>query len=214
MMAIAWRVAMSRFAACFAFVLRSAGLAVADIPPPDGTRRVPLDNIIESDQAFPDYVLFVVVGGNEQWTFRSDIGPGKPIRITGAGRNGIARMCWLAAIHAGAAKAYTDDAELVRAVAGDKVPGTQKSKVHFDSFVVRRESGAPESVEQHYKLERIDTKDGVVLTPIGDVVGSDDGAATSDEGRSILRPAIIAIAACFAVAGLGLWIVRRRRGPA
>ena len=191
--------------------LVTASVAWADIAPPSGRVRVPLDHVITTDKAYPEYVFVVVVGQEGDWSYKGELTPDKPLRIAGKGRDGRARLCWLAAIPADAAKGFKSDKELVAAVVDNKVPGTLKSKgADFDSFTVVPEKNAPKVVEENHRVERISKDEGIVLASakVG-LADYPDPHGYAEE--SMARWAVAGLAAAVAVCGLGLWLMGRRR---
>ena len=124
--------------------LVSATVARADVAPPPGQVRVPVDHVIQTDKAYPEYVFVVVIGGEPGWSYKATLDKDKPLRITGKDRNGRARLCWLAAVPAEAAREFKTDKELVAAVAESKVKGILTAKgADFDSFTVVPERPRP-----------------------------------------------------------------------
>ena len=192
----------------------SAGVARADVAPPPGQTRVPVDHIIEADRAYPDYVFVVVIGGDAEWSFKVELSRDKPLRIEGKNRGGRARLCWLAAVPAETAREFKSDKDLVRAVVERKVKGVLTAKgADLDSFTVVPEKNAPKVVEERHRIERITTDDGIVLSSAR-VGSADDPDRHGYAEESAVRWAVAGLVAAVAACGLGLWLIGRCRGPA
>jgi hypothetical protein len=192
-------------------VLGLAAGARADAPPPAGQVRVPVDHVITTDKDYPDYVFVVVIGADADWSKKAELTKDKPLKIEAAGRGGRARLCWLAAVPAAAAKEFKSDKELFQAVIDRKVPGLLTTKdINFSPFTVRSEKDAPKVIEEKHKLERLDKDKGIVLT--SEKVGlADDADPQGLKEESAVRWAVAGVAAALAACGLGVWLVGRRR---
>ena len=202
---------MTRFAWPALWVAAVSVAAVrADVAPPPGQVRVPLDHVIQTDKSYPEYVFVVVVGGEADWSYKAELSKDKPLRIAGKDRHGRARLCWLAAVPADAAKEFKTDKELLAAVAGNKVKGLLTSKgASFDSFTVVPEKNASKVVEETYRVERITPEEGIVLA--AKVGRSDDPDPHGYGEESMVRWVVAGVAAALAVCGLGMWLFGRRR---
>src|SRR5262245_11428010 len=119
-----------------ALVAVTASSARADIAPPKGFKRVTLDHKITTDQEFPDYVFFTVIGGGgrtggvknplagAEGVTQVKLDPKTPIVIPGAGRGaGIGRQGHLAAVPKDSEKNYSSEKEFLAAVRAGKVEG-------------------------------------------------------------------------------------------
>jgi len=199
---------MSRASICLAAMTLFAGLIRADVAPPPGQQRVVVDHIIEPDQAYPDYVFFVVIGAEADWSYRCDIGPGSPVRIAGANRGGRAQMCWLAAVPKKATDGYADEQALLVAIIGGKIPGVVKSNVYFDSFDVRPSLNAPQLIERRHRIEQVSPDQGIVIS-----TAPDSAPRGSIADRSLVWWVVVGVAVAAAACGLGLWLRTRKRGP-
>jgi hypothetical protein len=200
---------MIRTSAGLIGVLVLAGAVRADVPPAKGQVRVPVDHVIETDMSYPDYVFVVVVGGDAGWSYKAELATDKPLRIDGAGRGGRARLCWLAAVPAEAAKGFKTDKELVLAVVDRKVPGLLTSKgADLDSFTVVPEKDAPKVVEEKHRVERLNKDEGIVLSA-GKAGLADPGGRGDESG---VRWVVAGVAAAVTACGLGLWLFGRKRG--
>jgi hypothetical protein len=200
---------MFRLATILALGALSA--ARADVAPPPGHQRVPVDHIIETDQTFPDQVFFVIIGADPQWSYRCQIGPETPVRIAGAARAGRAQICWLVAVPKSAAAGYLDDAAILRAILARSVPGVLKTNGFFDAFEILASPDAPAVIERRHQIRRLTPEEGIVLTTVSDsgAVGSSDGATVIQ--RSLLRWAVATFAVAAAILGVGMWLRSRRR---
>jgi hypothetical protein len=192
----------------------STAAARADVAPPPGQVRVPVDHVIETDKAYPDYVFVVVIGGDAEWSYKAELSKDRPLRIEGKNRGGRARLCSLAAVPADTAKAYKTDKELIAAVIAQKAKGmfTVKDTV-LDSLAVVPEKNAPKVIEEKHRVERITPEEGIVLSS-PKVGRADDPDPHGYAEESAVRWALAGVVAALAVCGLGLWLIGRRRGPA
>jgi hypothetical protein len=183
--------------------------ARADIPPPKGQKRVAVDHKIETDKEYPDYAFFTLVGFKDLKAVK--LGPKDPVVIGGAGRFGPAGQATLIAVPKDAAKAYPTEKEFHEAVRTGKVPGMLQSKASLGSLAVVKDTDKRTVITRTHKLEKLDPKEGVVLTPVraaGDGGEEEEEAAAPGAGRYVWAAGV---AATLAVALTGLWLVRRRR---
>jgi hypothetical protein len=197
-----------RISTCLAVLTLLSGVVRADIAPPPGQQRVPVDHIIESDQAYPEYVFFVVIGAEAEWSYRCEVGPGSPVRIGGANRGGRAQMCWLAAVPKKATEGYPDEQALLGAILGGKVPSVVKSKVFFDPFEVLPSANAPALIERRHRIEQVSPDEGIVISTAPE--SAPRGRITE---QSPVWWVVVGVALAGAVCGLGLWLRTRKRGP-
>jgi hypothetical protein len=194
-----------------------AAPVLADVPPPKGQKRVPLDHKIETEKEYPDYAFFTVTGGEKVTAVKLD--PKNPLVIAGAGRGGRFRLCTLAAVPKDAEKKYGSEKEFHAAIAAGKVEGLIRAKGSFDSFTVVKDADKRTTVTDEYKLEKIDAKEGIVLAAKKDGGAKDppeeesdesgDGTATAFAPRGPLW--VVGMAASAAVLLAGLWLVTRCR---
>ncbi len=197
---------MGKFTTAFC-VLAVSAPAWADVAPPPGRKRVPVDYVIETGAEHKDYVFFAVIGFDADWSKRLEIKPGTSAKIPGAGRGGRARAGSLIAVPAAAEKDFKTADEFKAAAVGGKIAGTLRAEADFDSFDVIPDSDKRTVLERKYKIEKLDPKKGIVITEVG---------AKTEEPRKpggLSRGEILA--GCFAalgLAGLGIWLVRRGRG--
>lgn len=214
----------------------AAGPAVADIAPPKGFKRVALDNKITTEKEFPDYVFYTVIGGagkgggfkenanaaaNARGVNAVKFDPKTPIEIKAEGRGaGIGRQGSLVAVPKDARKKYASDEEFHAAIRLGKVEGALRAKVNFDSATTVKDTDARTTVTQEYKLEKIDPKDGLVITRVKgeekkDEPKKDGKPEEEEEGVAAYAPkGGVWVAALAATAGLvlgGLWLAGRRR---
>src|SRR6476646_7805261 len=88
-------------------VLVVAGFAAADVAPPKGLKRVPLDHKITTDKEYSDYVFYTVIGGGRNVKVAEvKLDPKTPAVVAGAGRNGISRLGQFVAVPKDAGKKY------------------------------------------------------------------------------------------------------------
>jgi hypothetical protein len=207
---------MKRLLAAAALVA-VAGTAAADIPPPKGLRRIPLEHKITTEKEFPDFALYAVSGGDKAEAVKLD--PKTPATVTAGG--GRYRSAQLVAVPKDAAKKYPSEKEFLAAVAAEKVDGLLKAKNYFSAFTTVKDADTRKTIVVEYKLEKVDPKDGIVLTEVnserepkkGESRGGED-----DEAAAYAPRGGAWVAGLTAAAGLafgGVWVARRgRRGVA
>lgn len=191
-----------------------AGTAVADIPPPKGQKRTPLEHKITTEKEFPDFALYVISGGDKAEAVKLD--PKTPATVTAGG--GRYRAVQLVAVPKDAAKKYAGEKEFLAAVAAEKVDGLLKAKNYFSAFTVVKDTDTRKSIVVEYRLEKIDPKDGIVVTEVtaaGDKEPAKKGGEGEDEGVTAYTPRsglwVAGLAAAAALALGGVWLARRGR---
>lgn len=173
-------------------------------PPPKGTARVPIDYVITTDRTFPDYVIVVEIGARADWSFRVDLDPTKPIRISGQGRIGRAAICSLRAIPVESARQFQSDEDLIVAEIDRKLKGVLNCRDEsFQPFLDVDDTDAPMRIERRYRILRITPEEGIVLTIDQVADAKADGRAPGSLVRWVLVMAV--------VVGLSLWFVGRRK---
>lgn len=223
---------MKRTVAVLVLGLLVAAVARADVAPPKGMKRVTLDHKITTEKEFPDYIFFTVIGGGRagfggknplgaaEGVTQVKLDPKTPIVIPGASRNpGIGRQGHLVATPKDAAKAYGSEKEFLAAVRNGKVEGMIRAKTLLDSITVVKDTDTRTTVVQEYKLEKIDAKDGMVLTRVkeGEAEKKDGGKQEEEEldPQTAFAPRggvwVAGLSASLAVILGGLWVVRRNR---
>ena len=214
--------------ATLAAALLLAGTALADIAPPipKGLKSVPLSHKIASAAAFPDYALFVVedafVTGTKSRTARpAKLDAKTPLTLTTSAGASVSRKFELVAVPKDAAKEYATEKEFLEAVATGKVAGLVKSKtvIAGGASTNIKEGDPRKEVVVEYKLEKIDPKDGVVLTkqaadpnvppPPGCDTGDEDAAPSAYAPKG--GAWVAGLAGALAVVFGGLWVARRGR---
>ena len=210
--------------------------ARADVPPPKGFKRVTLDHKITTDKEFPDYVFFTVIGGGgkagggknplagAEGVTQVKFDPKTPIVIPGAGRGaGIGRQGHLAAVPKDSEKNYSSEKEFLAAVRAGKVEGLVRAKTQLDSLTTVKDTDTRTTVVQEYKVEKVDAKDGLVLTRLKEGEPTDkDGKKDSPEddfdapvSATAFTPRggmwMAGLAASLAAMLTGLWLVTRSR---
>lgn len=200
--------------------LALANPASADIAPPKGLKRVVLDTRITTEKEFPDHAFFLVSGGDKVEAVKLD--PKNPIVIAGEGRGGRYQLVTLHAVPKDAAKKYGTEKAFHEAIVAGKVAGQLKARDGFPTLATLKDADARKTVTEEYKLEKIDLKDGLVVThtKAGEKKGPTsaspgDGKPEEAEGVTAYTPkAGVWVAALAATAGLvfgGLWLAGRRR---
>jgi hypothetical protein len=223
---------MKRTVAVLVLGLLAAAVVRADVAPPKGLKRVTLDHKITTEKEYPDYIFFTIIGGGRagpggknplggaEGVTQVKLDPKTPIVIPGAGRGaGIGRQGYLVAAPKDAGKSYGSEKEFLAAIRAGKVEGMIRAKTLLDSQATVKDTDTRTTVVQEYKLEKIDPKDGMVLTRVkeGEPEKKDGGKQEEEE----LDPAtafaprggvwVAGLSASLAVVLAGLWVVRRNR---
>ena len=226
---------MKRTFAVLVLGLLAMSGARADVAPPKGFKRVTLDNKITTDKEYPDYVFFTVIGGGKaafggknplgaaEGVTQVKLDPKTPIVIPGAGRGaGIGRQGHLVATPKDAAKAYGSEKEFLAAVRNGKVEGMIRAKPLLDAITTVKDTDTRTTVVQEFKLEKIDEKDGIVLTRVKEgepeKPEKKDGEKKEEEEldpATALAPRggmwVAGLSASLAVVLAGLWLASRSR---
>lgn len=191
--------------------------AAADIAPPRGVKRVPLEYKVETERAYPDYTFFAISGGDKAQPVKLD--PKTPAKVTAGG--GRYRVAMLVAVPKDAAKSFPNDKAFTAAVASGKVPGLIRTKTPFYAFTDLKDSDTRKVVVQRYKVDKVDAREGIVLVQVKDAKCDAD----EDDGTPVENPEVPLAAApkgkiwvagasaTLAVMLTGLWLARRTRGP-
>lgn len=206
-------------------VLGFAGVALADIAPPKGFKRVPLDHKTTAEKEYADYAFYTITG--RETVAAVKLHPKNPLTISGTGRAGPNGYVQLVAVPKDAAKKYDAEKDFHAAIAGGKVEGLVKSKTGFGGVTTIKTEDARKTVTEEHKLEKIDAKEGLVVTAVK-AEGKDDKPTTAppkdpkpgeedgDAGEAVaFTPRggvwVAALAATAAVALAGVWLAGRRR---
>lgn len=214
---------MNRLLAAMVLGLFLVGVVRADIPPPKGLKRVTVDHKIVTDKEYPDYVFFTLIGGGKTGGTLTAVklDPKTPVVITGAGRGGIGRLGSFIGVPKDAATKYDTEKDFHAAIKEGKVEGLVKAKKNFDAFTVVKDTDTRKLIVMEYSLDKIDAKDGIVLTakteetpkkdppPEESDIPTDDGIATAYTPRGGVWVAGLAGSAALVFGGL--WVVRRNR---
>jgi hypothetical protein len=220
---------MKRTLAVVVLGLLVVSIARADVPPPKGSKRVTLDNKITTEKEYPDYIFFTVIGGGgpgpggfgkkkgSDGVTQVKLDPKTPIVIAGAGRSaGIGRQGHLTAVPKDAEKDYGTKDEFLAAIRGGKVEGQVRAKTNLDAITVVKDTDTRTTVVQEYKVEKVDPKEGIVLTRVKDGDPKDKEEETAEEpGATAYTPrGSLWVAGMIASLGIllaGLWFVMRCR---
>jgi hypothetical protein len=186
-----------------------AGTAAADVAPPKGFKRVVLDNTVTTEKAYPEYAFFLVSGGDKVEPVKLD--PKTPLVVAGEGRGGRFRLVTLRAVPKDAGKAYPTEKEFHAAVAAGKVEGQVVGKTGFGTLAEVKDADPRKVVTREWKLEKIDAKEGIVLTSVPEAKKE----PSPEEEEAALAPRggawVAGLAAAAAVALAGVWLAGRRR---
>lgn len=189
------------FAALLAGLL-AASAARADIAPPKGFKRLPLEHKIETEKDYPEYSFFSV------GFLAKDATPVKLDAKTPATVTGGYRGVSLVAVPKDAAKSYPTEKDFQAAVAAGKVEGAIKAKTILPSFTEVKDTDPRKVGVMKYKLEKIDAKDGIVLVPVKDEVKPEEEEALTQPAS---RPVALGLALAGFIGFTGLVVARRRK---
>ncbi len=188
----------SLFAVTLLMLLGS--MAQADIGPPKGFKRLPLEHKITTEKDYPEFSFFAV-SGDKATPVKLDAKTPATI-VAGGGRY---RSATLVAVPKDAAKKFGSEKEFLEAVVAGKVDGQVKSKQTFLAFTEVKDSDPRKLGVMSYTLEKIDLKDGIVL--VGAKV-----EGKPEEEQSLNAPASRSVALGLALSALigftGLVITR------
>jgi hypothetical protein len=189
----------------------AVSVARADIPPPKGLKRISLEHKITTEKEFADYAFFAVSGGDKATAVKLD--PKTPATVTAGG--GRYRTASLVAVPKGAEKKFDSEKDFLAAVAKGTVEGMLKAKTTFDAFTTVKDSDPRKTIVKEYTLEKIDPKDGIVLTAKKDDA-KDSPEESDDAGATAIAPHgglwVAGMIASLGVLLAGLWLVTRCRG--
>lgn len=201
---------MKRALALIVLASGVAGLARADIAPPKGIKRIPVEGKILVEKAFDGYAFFAVSGGDKATPLTLD--PKTPATIKAAG--GRYRVANLVAVPKDAAKKFDSEKDFHAAVAKGKVDGLVKSKVNFFATTDVKESDTRKSAVEEYKLVKVDAKE-IVLEAVKPAKEAPKNAPDDEQQEMSAAPKhgmlVSGIAAFLGLALAGLWVARRFR---
>jgi hypothetical protein len=205
---------MKRLLGVVAVAILVAGAARADVAPPKGLKRVVLDNKITTEKEYPEVAFFLLSGGDKVEPVKLD--PKNPLVIEGAGRGGRYRFVQIFAVPKDAAKNYDSEKAFHEAIAKGKVEGQVKSKTGFGTLTTVKDTDPRKSVVEEYKLEKIDPKEGLVITAVAkkDPTATPPKDGEEEEATAYTPRGAAWVAGLAATLGLvltGLWVVRRNR---
>jgi len=231
---------MTRLLAAAALGVLAAGAAHADIAPPKGMKRVPLDHKVTTEKEFPDYRFYTVLGGggkgggpkgNPAATAKGvtevKFDPKNPIEIKAADRGaGIGRQGALVAVPKDARKNYDSEEKYLAAIRLGQIDGLIRAKANFDTFTVVKDADTRTAVVYEWKVENLTAKDGFTLKhPFGDIPaftrpnngkGGNDAPDESEEDDAAAAYVpkngawVAGLAAALGLALAGVWLARRR----
>ncbi len=194
-----------------------AGVALADVPPPKGQKRITIDHKIATDKEIGDYAFYTLIGRDEPAAVKFD--PKTPIVVKGAGRGGIGRIASLVAVPKNAGKNYGTEKEFLDAIKSGKVDGQVTAKTQLPAFTVVRDTDKREVIVMEHTFEKIDAKEGIVLKTKAEPKKDGDKKDSPEEDDSDTPTAqaprggvwVAGVAAALAVMLGGLWVVGRTR---
>lgn len=203
---------MKRMLAVVVLGALATGVAQADIAPPKGLKRVNLEHKITTDKEIGDYVLFAISGGDKATAVKLD--PKTPATVTAGG--GRYRSATLVAVPKGADKKYVNEKDFLAAVAKGSVDGMLKAKLSFDAITTVKDTDTRTKIVKEYTLDKIDAKDGIVLTAKKEETKDKGFEESSDEVSASSVPAlggtwVAGLAASLGLLLGGMWLTTRNR---
>jgi|SRR5579883_455155 len=199
-----------------------ASVAVADVPPPKGFKRVTVDYKITTEKDYPEYAFFTVIGRNRVTPVKLD--SKTPLDILAKDRGGRFLACTLVAVPKDASKNYATEKEFHAAVAAGKVEGEVKAKEGFFTQMEVKDTEKRNAIVKEYTLDKIDAKEGIVLVA-KDSPKKDNGKDSGDDDSDTPNTPSLAsaprgglwiagVAAALAMMFGGLWLVGRSKRKA
>ncbi len=195
---------------------------LADVPPPRGFKRVDLEYKVTTEKEYPDYLFFVISGGDKATALK--LGPKTPATVTAGG--GRYRLATLVAIPRDAAKKYDSEKAFLAAVATGKVAGMLKARTGFFAFTEVKDTDDRKVIVIERKIESLDPKAGIVFAvekkgpgapPPPKGKGQAPESEEPTESVTLYTPKggvwVAGLAATMAFVFVGLWFFgRSRRG--
>lgn len=208
--------------------------ALADIAPPipKGLKRVPVTRHVTTEKDHADYTFFTVeVIDSFRGKTRNPASPVKfdpktPIALSPYVGGSASRSYELVAVPKGAGKGFDNEKDFHKAITDGKVTGLLKAKTTISGAGSEdiKESDPRKEVVKEYKLEKVDAKEGLVVTPAKEAPksapGKRDGSEESDEPGDEVAAAprgglwVAGIAATLALVFAGVWFAGRNRRSA
>lgn len=227
---------MNRMLVAVAVASLVASAALADIAPPipKGLKRVPTAHRITIEKEVADYTFFTVEvidsfrGKTRNPASPAKLDPKNPVSLTTSVGASASRSYELVAVPKGAGKGFDNEKDFHKAITDGKVAGMVKAKTPFSGSGSAdiKESDPRKEVVREYKLEKVDAKEGLVVTPVKEApksgsVPPKDGSEESDEPSTEVAAWapkngvwVAGIAATFALVFAGVWFAgRNRRAP-
>ena len=167
---------MHRYLAVLTLGAFALGVARADIPPPKGLKRIPIQHKITTEKDYPEYLFFVVVADTTATARKLDA-------KTPASFDGGPRSLKFFAVPKDAAKDYANEKDFLAAVANGKVKGLVKAIQGFDPFREVQDTETQKVFVQEYKIAKIDSKAGIVLESVAPPKDTDNPPKKNSYGE-------------------------------
>ena len=119
-----------------------------------------------------------------------------------------------------AEKGYATKDEFYAAIRAVKVEGQVRAKTNLDALTIVKDTDTRTTVVQEYKVEKVDPKDGIVLTRVKETDPKDKQEETADEsadetGATAYTPRgglwVAGMIASLGVLLAGLWLLSLSR---
>jgi hypothetical protein len=196
-------------------------------PTPPGFKQVPVQHRVTTDREFPDYEFFTVQVTDSRprkTTTRqakaAKLDPKTPLTLKTFTGGSVSMSYELVAVPKDAGKKYASEKDFHQALCDGKVAGQVKAATGFSGpgSTNIKDSDPRKEVVHEYRLEKIDSKDGIVVKPV--TPGGAKGPAGSpppgeEEPLTAYSPRggiwVAGLAGALAVLLAGLWLARRWR---
>jgi hypothetical protein len=176
-------------------------------PPPVGKKFVPVEHVITTPKAFPEYDFYLMTGGALN---KVAFDPDAPVKIAANRPRGFKSQLLFAAVPTGAAAKYADGAAFAEALVKGKVSGQAVAKERFEVQTAVDAKDESRTATVTHVVERIDAKEGIVFRGAPAEKAAPPGKAAPDppgpRGGGVVAGLAVALAMGFA----GLRLARRR----
>ena len=199
---------MRPFVAVALVAVLAPGICRADLLPP-GTKNIPIEYRIETDQDCSDWTFYIVHGSGGVKKVALDaktpiVIPGSsgvgngPVPQPGAKpRTMPYRASALVAVPKDALKEYKTEKELHAAVEDGKVAGMHSVNGHFFDHESAKATDPRKAIVKRYRMTKLDAKSGATLEPI-----KDDQRKEEEEPVAAAADSFPWMAAALALAGV------------
>lgn len=162
--------------------LFATSIAIADIGPPKGVKRVTLDHKITTDVEITDYTFYTVLsaGKGAPKVTQVKFGPKSPIVIPGGPRGIFGFQGWVVAVPKDAAKTYASNKDFLKAIQDGKVEGSAKT-LNLDSFAVVKDTDKRNKIVREHTFDKVDGKMLLLTTKNDDAIPEKKSGAAPEK---------------------------------